>query len=386
MRRIGAALVLLMTLVACAQAELNTFDYDSTYNVCTNFAQELPKDAAQALDGMLREGDEVLCGACKKKCYVRKGREDWDASVLAAVRREGKILLVHASGVNGAWEVTVESDSFLRDGEAFSIETASKDEGTRLEHELTVGDTVYRIGRHNYEGNRLWLTRARRMLEDGSRWTLNIYEDGAAWQTVKDGKVTAEARYKGVIPRRLAAWTTDTFPKTDEEVRAFIDAHDPELQEDEVYLAGVNLRERATGKSRSWGMYMARAQVLEKKQGKQAPWFHVRVGNLDGWASGDYVTNRETDEDRMYTAAAHVQDAARAKVEVPLCDRPGGTQVDVLLEGTLVHVLAQSDGWLHVIVPRGELTWDTDWGGTYGFVKAKNMAVGLSRADAVWKE
>ena len=46
----------------------------------------------------------------------------------------------------------------------------------------------------------------------------------------------------------------------------------------------------------------------------------------------------------------------------------------------------ERDGYLHVIVPRGELTWQTDWDGTYGFVKEADVAVGISKTDAMYKK
>lgn len=55
---------------------------------------------------------------------------------------------------------------------------------------------------------------------------------------------------------------------------------------------------------------------------------------------------------------------------------------NVLREGTLVHEIMENDGDLHVIVPRGELTWQTDWDGIYGFVKAADVTLGITKADA----
>ncbi len=382
-----AVLMVLMALAACARAELYAYDYDSTYNVCANFDGELPQDVASALEGFLREGDEVICGARKRKCYVRKDREGWDASALVAVRRGEDILLVHASGVNGAWDVTVESDSFLADGEAFSITTPPQDEGTLLSYCIAVGDTVYTVIRQTSGGKRLWLTQAERTLADGSVFTLTCVNGRAIWRTARDGEAAESGAYDAVLPRRLAAWTAGAYPKSEAELQAFMAAHAPALEADEAYICGVNLRERATGDSRSWGRYTARVRILSREPGKQAPWFHVQVGNLDGWVSGMYlVTPNGEETDRLCAAAAHVHDAARARTQTGLYDRPGGAQTGTVPEGTLVHVLAEADGWLHVILPRAELTWETDWDGTYGFVKAQDMAVGVCKADAVWRE
>jgi len=40
---------------------------------------------------------------------------------------------------------------------------------------------------------------------------------------------------------------------------------------------------------------------------------------------------------------------------------------------------------LHVVIPQGELTWKTDWDGTYGVVPANGVTLGISAADLKWK-
>ena len=148
-------------------------------------------------------------------------------------------------------------------------------------------------------------------------------------------------------------------------------------------LDTLNLRERATGESPSWGVYNARVKLLGEKPGKQAPWVHVRVGNIDGWVSGNYVHRRgKGDQMHVYSTAATVHPVGRARTETALMRMPGGEAVMQLKPDTYAHVLGERDGWLHIILPRGEMMWQTDWDGTYGFVRAKDVAVGVSMTDA----
>ena len=188
------------------------------------------------------------------------------------------------------------------------------------------------------------------------------------------------------MPVRLAAWTVDALPKTEESLRAFKQAYPLMLDDDEAYIMSVNLRESATGKSDTWGEYTAKVQILGQKPGNDAPWYNVRVGNIEGWASGVYVHKKNAGDQRnVDKAAIMVHPVGRAKTETALTGMPGGEAVMRLAENSYVHVLGERDGWLHVIVPRGELSWQTDWDGTYGFVKAADMAVGISKTDAAYK-
>ena len=53
--------------------------------------------------------------------------------------------------------------------------------------------------------------------------------------------------------------------------------------------------------------------------------------------------------------------------------------------GTLMHVIHQAGDRLHVILPRAELTWKTDWDGTYGMISVEDVTCGMSPADMRWK-
>ncbi|MBE5800031.1 MAG: SH3 domain-containing protein [Clostridiales bacterium] len=386
----GVFALMMMIFSACCGAaekdELHAYEYDSTYYKCIGFDSQMPEDVEPAFESVLRAGDEVICGARKRKCYVRGGQEDWDDSILMAVRREGKVLLVHASGVNGDYSVTVETDSFLTSDVDFEITTQPDDAGTRLSHQIIVGDETYTVSRRSYEGNRLWITKYERRMADGSEYVITPSDGSVSWHEKQEDVSHSHSDRRGVFPVRLAAWTHDSFPKSQEEIHAYMDAHEPALSDDEAYIISVNLRERATGNSASWGKYTAKVCVLDQKPGKLEPWFQVDVGGLKGWVSGGYLMKAgDRWMDRLYDAAGHVSDAACVHHETTLYAAPQGESMQRLAAGTLVHVLGGRNGYLHVIVPRGELTWQTDWDGTYGFVKAEDMVVGISKADAIWR-
>jgi len=53
--------------------------------------------------------------------------------------------------------------------------------------------------------------------------------------------------------------------------------------------------------------------------------------------------------------------------------------------GILMHVIHQEEDRLHVILPREERTWKTDWNGLYGMISAEDVTCGLSPADGRWR-
>ena len=76
---------------------------------------------------------------------------------------------------------------------------------------------------------------------------------------------------------------------------------------------------------------------------------------------------------------------ARVDEPIVMYTFPGSQEGITLPTGTLMHVLMEKDGWLHVIYPQAEIAWQTDWDGAYGFIRAEDAVIGASIADATWK-
>jgi len=387
MKKWTAALMLGMLIWLNVGAQAASYTYERNgdiYMTIERFERTLPQGMEGALEQALHADDEILCGTLKRRRFAAHG-DEWENSMLLAVRREGKILLMHAGGVGDEIRVSMETDSFLGPEQAFDIRAYPDDEGTLMAHDIVVGDAHFIVSRKNYEGERLWIWRYRREQGDGNTVEMHLLDGHVGWSVTREGEEKDAGYLDAVLPQRLAAWTADAFPRTEEELKAYIAQHQVDLEPDEAYIIGVNLREKPTGKSPSWGSYTARVRILGKEQGTQAPWFHVQVGNLAGWVSGLYlIRDNGMDPSRLMHAAAEMHDVGRALGETALYVMPGGERITPLPEGTLVHVLAENGGWLHVVLPRNGLTWQTDWDGTYGFVRAGDMAVGLSKADALW--
>lgn len=388
MKKWMAALLacMLVGLSCCALAQAGTYELDegnNGYFLCEDFEGEITQKAQEIFGDLMESGDEVICGTLFEEHYRNTPGKVNRGGALMAVRRDGKILLMSANGKEGDWAAGIETDSFLPPDAAFSLNTELKNHCAHLmiyhenvAHEIrttgTGGAYLFRYSWQDGQGNSLYMDC------DLGKFALRRQAAEGMDETIADALAA---------PDRLAAWTADALPKTQEDLRAFEQAYPLELEDDEAYIMSVNLREGATGKSDTWGEYTAKVKILGQKPGNDAPWFNVRVGNIEGWASGVYVHGKNAGNGRnVDTAAITMHPVGRAKRETALLQTHGGSNEMTLAAGSYVHVLGERDGWLHVIVPRGEIIWQTDWEGTYGFVKAQDMAVGISRADAMYKD
>lgn len=393
MKKWVAALLCGLALLAGA-ASAQTYMFSDPENhraiyTCEDFAGSMPIAAKAAFADVLREDDEILCGTSIQETW--KGLEGKQGgSAMMAIRREGKLLLLGTlyDQKEGIWRAGVESDGFLPEGLPFSM-TCMPDYSQRgvlrsVGMMLDAGDEQFVIRASS--GGMLYLWEYIRKEPDGTQTTArygNGYVDWGRRADVGKNIIFGDA---GPIPARLCAWTFDSLPRTLEESREWIAPLSFDLAADEGYLSGVNLRERPTGKSKSFGIYRAKVQILGQKPGEMDPWMNVRLGNLEGWASGRYLKTQS--EESPYELAEYqttVSRVGRAKHQVQLLDRPDGRAIMTLEEGALVHVIMDHDGWLHVIMPRNTLTWQTDWDGTYGFVKTEDMTVGISKSDVMWR-
>lgn len=384
--------VLFAALAVCARGEsfMETYtlgDRDSmnVWYACEEFDGRLPREISSVFEALLRDGDEIICGADFEARLYSEPDIQWDAQALIAVRREGKILLMSARRKEGKWLAVLETDSFLGPQTQFDIAIEQKqgESGSFLGAHLAIVTQKgsYRIDVLN--GGAAALRAFQGAQADGT--ALNIeYYNGFIVNTVQAGQ-DSHMFDACAVPRRLAAWTEESVPGSVEEIKAWAAAHPIELQADEAYISGVNLREKPTGKSRSMGIYSAKVSVLDSRSGLQDPWYHVRVGDTEGWVSGNYLVRKEDDDPRFESAAASFFSVARADREIALHIAPNGKKKQSIPALTSMHVITENEGWLHVVIPRSEITWAIDWDGTYGFVKASDVTQGETLTELKWK-
>lgn len=99
MKRIALVLLLalLLTVSGAQAAQVYTLGDPKRgdYYTCTDFEGEMPEDVAEIFSSLMRAGDEVICGSRGqlRNSNLQEIRRD---SVIAAVRREGNVLLMGA--------------------------------------------------------------------------------------------------------------------------------------------------------------------------------------------------------------------------------------------------------------------------------------------------
>lgn len=384
MRRIGLALLLLLCLmVSGAQAtQVYTHGEPPKYYTCMDFDAEMPDGVADIFSALMRTGDEVICGS--------RGQGEWSQdSILMAVRREGKVLLMIACcNDDGIWETCLETDSFIPADCEFDItylpaEDDGENWGIQANHAVVCGNEIWRI--KIWPGCYAELVSLERRLPDGTRMIINMQYATLYAFTLKDGVYRNEGNYKCSIPSRLSAWTMDEVPRGVEQMQRYAQDHQPVLGENQAYIS-CNLREKPTSKSRSLGVYSARVDVLGSQMGTREPWYHVRVGDTEGWVTASYLLDGSEYDIRYYSIGAATRPPARADQEVELRRSPDGETFARLLPGAMMHVIAKNDGWLHVVIPEdGKITAKVNWDGIYGYVREDEVVLGDTLADLKWK-
>lgn len=382
---------------AAAWAESHKMEYTAAYVnqhwKCAVFEAEMNADAQEAFSSYLLPGDEIICGA-EMRYYAQESLDTpLHQDVLMAVRRKGQMLLLSASGSDGKWKTGVESDAFLPAEGGFEVTITPASDGQTVK-QLKSG-RPYITWVH---GNESWQVLVREtgevhlacyahQIDAHTRLELETSipsDTGNLGVTLyTDDESIHYEEFSCVFPTRLTAWTMNGFPKTMEEIRSYATTHQPDVADDEGYIFGVNLRKEPTSQSDSIGQYTAKVKVTGSVPGADAPWYNVQMGDLSGWVSGRYLI--EHHDMRLCEWESEVLPVARADRDISLINAGTGAPIMTLPAGTLMHVFHQDGDLLHVIIPRGEWTWKTDWRGIYGMVSANDVSCGISAADLRWK-
>ena len=174
------------------------------------------------------------------------------------------------------------------------------------------------------------------------------------------------------------------FPTTDEDAKRIAEASWARFDGTDLGMlfGSVNLREKATSSSKSLGQYQTGtlAHILGQEPGADAPWYHVRIGHREGWVSGIYLNLPNTQD--FVTNLWHMP-LPIAKTTAPrtLHALPMGMSDSLaeLPEGTLMHIVGIGEGgWNHVMIPRGELSWEMDVEGLSGYIHDSEIVRGLT--------
>ena len=152
-----------------------------------------------------------------------------------------------------------------------------------------------------------------------------------------------------------------------------------------IMTGSVHLRKESSSHSKDLGMLSngTIALNLGTETGDPYPWYHVRVGGLEGYVSSVYTS--ETPGNLLTTPTP----VAMAKEELSLRQQSSwfATKTAVVEKGATMHIILERKGWYYVCVPREQpagLWMDPE--GTFGFVRANQVDVGNSAMELAWRK
>lgn len=368
MKKLVVVLLLLLWPAMAARGETWTIDSgeNHVYSIET-FGEALPEEVRRVLASTPFAGDDSLCGVLineANKEYPELNRQ----MLLMALNHEGTTLLVAGDDMpDTGWEVWVASDTFLREGEDFAINARPRfnDLGDVIMVWPTIeyGQEIFYIG--GYEGSS-YVYLYTNLDEQGSGEQVSS-EYPAYYHrlvTMRYGQRIDDQSYWVGKPARLDIMTAAEFPNTQEKLQALDNA--PWSGIGGTYVHTANLREQPTGRSRSLGVYRwAIGEKLDSAPGTEWPWYQLRIGDTVGWMSGSYVM----DDHGQAPPPAVVQCSG----EISLYLSPDGEVKQTLPAGTAMQILADCDGWYHVVLPGEEGAWHLATSGTFGYVRVGDV-------------
>ena len=424
--RLLLALLLCVLLSASAQAEINVQEYPyddppGVYRV-TTFDEDMP----EVLRGILAKNGitdyRVVCGATWQALDDRL-RDDPEPlpTALVAIEQGGVQTLIGvdiAWGVDAGMQVLDLGSHALLPGRDFYISHPGRlgfsPRGFTVTYPLEGG------GSETYSFIQSGMSQAWQV--DGYRsqdangdgfliYTVSQYERAQGFNVEEFTAEPDELRHLGHYPY-YGTFLLDymdsirDYPTTPEEAEALSKSSLQRLGEGKAaeklgLNLFVNLREKPTSKSQSFGMLQAGLPltVLGQEPGPNAPWYHVRFGSLEGYIAGNFLhlLPRENDGSILWdteniqwdkgnnfaigTAIATLG-SAPAKIARSLGDiklrsemSDSSTTIAEFPQNTLMHVVTvdAEAGWLYVMKPNGEIGWDVDATGVGGYVRPEEI-------------
>ena len=372
---LAAALLLLMN-VCPAGAETYVYQVRGFENqaVTSDFSAGMDTDLMNALADAGFTGDPLLCGVMCDT-YQKRDQDEWRSQwAVMVLLHEGKSLMIYGTRDfrNGwfPWTLTPVSEIFLPAGEqtdlrALPLRDLRTGEITDVLPAIVMGQTTYYLTKRTGE-----LSCVRTEGENGTGTEILYWEGGLAVATVwKNGQKQETYSVRFLWPRDLEFWCIQDVPTDIAQLQAFESAHPVPSAAEYGVARGGNFRAEATGASESLGQIVcARVRVLGSRQGSQYPWYHVMLGDMEGWISFPYLDQESLAGD-VLTDWARVQGVGMLQRDEPLRDSPGGGSSETLASGRTVHILLRQNGYYYVAIPQGEISWRQEDGEIYGWVK-----------------
>ncbi len=394
MKRVLALLFALCLLASSALAD--TFSLEDNRNLrydVETFASDIPSGLREAFARTPFAADEVLCGAVVGYYYHNLG-ETPTRHALIAVQHGDTRLLLAAEQKADVWDIWPASETLLRDDADFTITVTplygrySDGQEIIASALLTVdyGEDQFllSVGDMMSQPSRICRLYQYQQLDDsGDGLIIRQEMAGRFFVQIKENGQKLRAEYPEDLPGHYTLrWPEDaafidgdTFPTTEEALRAWAAQHP--LSTDVTYIYGANLRQRATSKSATLGKYhYAPLTILGQEPGTEFPWYHVRIGDTEGYVSGNYVASPgdRVRSNNYLGAQCTPLRVAQAVPGVSLYADMSGAVKQALPEGASALILAQADGWYHVVLAQdGE--WFVPENAVYGYLRARDVQV-----------
>ena len=390
-KRMAVILLALLLLPASALGKIETRDVGEAPFIylsrITIFEGETPAALQQALlDAGLGEG-KTVCGAMREYA-LKPGETAGDIqptqTALLALERDGVCTLVGLSRDDGEpWHAVELGEKMLLSGRGFTI-VMEGDRPNDLVFQVRYPTSDGGMESYAFRKARLWeVNWYQRTDAQGAGWRISSFSDGFIVDTLPTQEGSAVA-YNAYLP----VWTEymdsiADYPTTEDELKILADTSWAAFDGTDIAAAGgVHLRAEATSRSDSLGVYRmgTLVHVLGQEKGRDAPWYHVRVGHVEGWMSGVYVAfprTREFVRSRGYIPLPVGRANQTVTLRTAMSDQ--SEAVCEVAQDTLMHVLnGPVNGWVHVMIPQGELSREMDIDGTSGSLREEEITQGWS--------
>ena len=353
----------------------------------TCFIGEVPEALKEVFSHPKLEGWTCLCGATAQNAENQFGYG------IAVFEKEGIRLLtaLRCESDGSGWWISPVSELALYTDRNMYILPESSTAKNRFTIVYETSDTEtekLNVNVGNMSDDRLdvFVNQYFRMDESTGNGLMIQFENAVKAIVYENHQKKTEEEGCVVFSTAMSMLDVEDFPTTLEELKAFEQELIPEGY---ALVRGVHLRQKTSSRSKDLGEYNAGvlAKVLGTEPGDPWMWYHVQIGQAEGYMASHYVDEVAT-ENTAYVLNRTLP-IAQAKKEIKLkkgMSRLSGT-VQNVPEGTQMHVLADCDnGWLHVSIPQGEFGWTMDMEGTDGYVKEADVLLGGTPLALEWSE
>lgn len=379
--------LLLMLASASSLAEVRTWEFNlgmgiTIYYGLTGFDAELP-DALQDAMAKTRWADWQCVKGIRMDEMEKEGDAIKSGTALIAAQKDGRTMLLQFLSEDGkAWKcLPAAEEKALLTGRAYEF-------GAILDLMYPSVQMIYpcddggrevfllRLSRN--EQRPAIVVRYSREYADGSALIIGGGEYGDTFfhmeSILASGDVAQAEDLPYLYPRWLEALDADHYPKTMEEARGYAAADPRTVAEGYGILTGPNVRKKASSHSENLGVYRrgVMAKILGTEPGQSWFWYQVQIGQTVGFVSEPYLYEGANAAPWYYDTPLAV---GRADKDCELKSAPGSGEetVAALPKGAVMYVLAERGDWLHVCVPQGELGYWMGDGGTYGYLRSRDV-------------